>query len=124
MQPLPSPPPSESVTTLRPATEADEEFFYRVYAGTRAEELAMTPWTDEQKAAFCQMQFAAQTAHYRQHYPEAQISVIERAGAPAGRLYVNRLPEEIDVIDISLLPEHRGGGSGTLLLRALQEEAR
>ena len=35
---------------------------------TRAEELAPVPWTDEQKAAFVAHQFAAQSAHYAQHY--------------------------------------------------------
>jgi ribosomal protein S18 acetylase RimI-like enzyme len=34
------------------------------------------------------------------------------------------VPGEIDIVDIALLPEHRGGGTGTLLLRELQAEAR
>jgi hypothetical protein len=40
-----------------------------VYAGTRAAELTAVPWTDEQKAAFVQTQFAAQARHDREHYP-------------------------------------------------------
>lgn len=88
------------------------------------EELQVTGWTDEQKAAFCLMQFQAQDTHYKAHYPEARFDVIQNAaGVPVGRLYVKRTPAQIHVIDISLLTEHRGQGIGTHFLRALQEEA-
>jgi len=118
----------ESGTTnsprLRAATPEDEQFLRAVYAGTRAEELARVPWSDEQKRAFTEMQFAAQDAHYRRHYPGAQYSIIEVQGIPAGRLYVDRWKKEIRIIDIALLPEHRRAGIGTKLLRELQDEAR
>jgi ribosomal protein S18 acetylase RimI-like enzyme len=109
---------------LRAATQGDEQFLRAVYAGTRAEELARVPWSDEQKRVFTGMQFAAQDADYRRHYPDAQYSIIEVRGVPAGRLYVDRCEKEIRVIDISLLPEHRRVGIGTKLLRELQDEAR
>ena len=35
-----------------------------------------------------------------------------------------RADEAIHVIDIALLPEHRGAGIGTKLLKELQEEAK
>lgn len=44
-------------------------------------------------------------------------------GRPAGRLYVARWPAEIRIVDISLLPEHRGHGIGTALLGDLTAEA-
>ena len=109
---------------LRPATPEDEQFLRAVYAGTRAEELARVPWSDEQKRAFTDMQFAAQDADYRRNYPDAQYSIIEVRGVPAGRLYVDRGKKEILIIDIALLPEHRRAGIGTKLLRELQDEAR
>jgi ribosomal protein S18 acetylase RimI-like enzyme len=95
-----------------------------VYASTRAEELAVTDWSEEQKTQFLRQQFTAQDAHYRAHYPSAEFSVIEREGLPIGRLYVDRWTKEIRIMDIALLPEHRGAGIGTTLLRELQEEAR
>jgi len=109
---------------LRPAIPEDEQFLRAVYAGTRAEELARVPWSDEQKRAFTDMQFAAQDADYRRNYPAAWYSIIEVQGVPAGRLYVDRCKKEIRIIDIALLPEHRRAGIGTRLLRALQDEAR
>ena len=44
-------------------------------------------------------------------------------GEPAGRLYIHRGPSEIRIVDIALLPEHRGGGVGTQLVRDLLAEA-
>ena len=108
---------------LRTVTPEDEQFLRAVYASTRAEELAQVPWSDGQKRAFTDMQFAAQDADYRRNYPEAQYSIIEVQGVPAGRLYVGRGSKEIRIIDIALLPEHRRAGIGTSLLRALQDEA-
>ena len=111
-------------STLRPAQAEDAPFLESVYASTRAAELAAVPWSAEQKAAFCRMQFEAQCAHYAQHYAAATQSIIERDGMAAGRLYVNRGAEEIRIVDIALLPQHRGGGLGTQHLLALQKEAR
>lgn len=109
--------------TLRAAEPGDTPFLQTVYASTRAEELAATQWSAEQKAAFCQHQFAAQDAHYRQHYPTAVYSVVERQGAPVGRLYVARWEKEIRIMDVTVLPEFRGAGIGSLLIRDLQAEA-
>lgn len=109
--------------SLRAATEADEDFLTSVYASTREAELSQTDWSDEQKAEFCGMQSIAQIRHYRQHYPTARYFVIESSGQPAGRLYVDHWPNEIRIMDIALLPDFRGLGIGTHLLRELQREA-
>jgi len=115
--------PSLSLS-LRPITPEDDSFLAAVYASTRAEELLVTDWSDEQKMAFCRMQFDAQTTHYTANYPGASFQIIERSGVPAGRLYLARWEKEIRIVDITLLPEHRGTGIGTKLLKELQEEAR
>ncbi len=109
--------------TLRAATAGDADFLAAVYAATRAEELAVTGWSEEAKMDFCRMQFDAQAAHYREHYPRADFCVIEISHTPAGRLYVDRWEREIRIMDIAILPAHRGQGIGTRLLRELQEEA-
>jgi ribosomal protein S18 acetylase RimI-like enzyme len=110
--------------SLRPITPADVSFLAAVYASTRWDELAPTGWSDEEKAVFCRRQFDAQSAHYAATYPGASFQVIERDGAPIGRLYVARWEKEIRIVDIALLPKFRASGLGTQLLRDLQEEAR
>jgi ribosomal protein S18 acetylase RimI-like enzyme len=110
---------------LRPVRDDDRDFLYRVYAGTRLEELELaTDWSAEQKEQFLRQQFAAQDAYYRENYPGAEWSVVLRHGEPAGRLYIHRRPAEIRLMEIALLPEHRGGGLGTALLEELMAEAR
>jgi ribosomal protein S18 acetylase RimI-like enzyme len=110
--------------TLRSITPGDDSFLASVYASSRAEELALTGWSEEQKAEFCRRQFDAQSAYYAVNYPGAAFQVIERDGVAVGRLYVARWEREIRIVDITLLPEFRGSGIGTTLLRELQEEAR
>jgi len=108
---------------LRPVEPADQDFLLALYGSTRADELAMVPWTDEQKAAFVAHQFAAQSAHYAEHYEGLTSDVIVVDGERAGRLLVARWAEEIRIVDIALLPEFRGRGTGTALLRELIAEA-
>ena len=108
---------------LRPTTPADRAFLLEVYASTRAEELAPVPWSDEQKAAFLEQQFSAQDHHYKTHYDNTAYDVIVVDGEDVGRLYVGRWSEEIRIVDIALLPQHRGRGIATALLADLIAEA-
>lgn len=108
---------------LRSVEPGDGEFLYRVYASTRREELAQTGWSEEQKAFFLRMQFDAQSRYYREQYEDAAFSVILEDESPAGRLYVARWPEEIRIVDIALLPEHRNAGIGGGLIESLISES-
>lgn len=108
---------------LRPIVEADREFLYRCYASTRAEELSVVDWSDDQKEEFLRMQFNAQTVHYEKHYPSAQFQIILVDKHPAGRLYVDRWEREIRIVDITLLPPFRGQGVGSSLLTTLIGES-
>ena len=113
----------EPELALRPAGGDDYELLGRVYASTRAEELAPVPWSDAQKHEFLAQQFAAQSAHYAEHYADASFDVILVDGEPAGRLIVARRDVAILIVDIALLPEYRSRGVGTRLLRSLIEES-
>jgi GNAT superfamily N-acetyltransferase len=109
--------------TFRPITPDDLPFLLRVYGSTREEEMAMVvDWTPEQKEAFVRSQFEAQHGWYQDHYQGARFDVILVDGVPAGRLYVHRRESEIRLVDITLLPEFRGGGTGSVLLRDLLAE--
>jgi ribosomal protein S18 acetylase RimI-like enzyme len=109
--------------TFRPISDADLPFLARVYAATRAEELAATSMTDAEKAAFLDQQFRGQHAHYQKYYPKADWLVTMRGGEDTGRLYIERWPSQHRIIDIAFLPEHRGKGAGEALLRDLMDEA-
>jgi len=107
----------------RPAEPGDRPFLLEVYASTREDELRLVNWGDDQKRAFCEMQFEAQDRDYHLNYPDASFEVVLVDGVAAGRLYVGRWPSEIRVIDIALLPSFRGRGIGSRMLRELQAEA-
>src|SRR2546422_10205773 len=109
--------------SCRPITVDDQAFLYRVYASTRAEELAPLPWDEGEKEAFLRMQFHAQHTYYQEQFPDASFSIILRDGAPIGRLYVHRRPEEIGIVDIALLPEQRKSGIGSAIMKDIIAEA-
>ncbi len=108
---------------LRPATPEDRELLYRVYASTRAEELAPVPWPAEAKAAFLRQQFDAQDSWWRANYAGATFEVVVVEGVDAGRLYLWEGPSEVCVVDVALLPDARGRGVGTKLLGDVKERA-
>lgn len=103
--------------TLRPATDDDYDFMRRLYASTRAEEMAHFPFDESQKVAFLDAQFASQFQHYAIHYPTCERNIIEKDGVPVGRLWIDEWRDQLRLVDISLLPECRGTGIGSALLR-------
>lgn len=122
-----APPPG---LVYRPMREADIAFLAELYASTRRDELAPVPWSDERKEDFLRSQFEAQHRHYQEHFPDCAFLVIVRCsgedggGEPVGRLYVDRRDDEIRLVDIALLPGHRGRGLGTAILGRVLAEGR
>jgi ribosomal protein S18 acetylase RimI-like enzyme len=109
------------VVSLRPATEADSDFMRRLYASTRQAEMVHFPFSEAEKQAFLDQQFAAQFAHYATHYPTCERRIIERDGTPVGRLWVDEWRDQIRLVDIALIPECRGLGIGSALVRRVMD---
>jgi ribosomal protein S18 acetylase RimI-like enzyme len=109
--------------SLRPEQPEDDEFLFRLYAGTRAAEMALAPWSEPRKEAFLRSQFQLQRTHYRRYYAEARFDVIQDGEEPIGRQYVFRAAGEIRLMDIALVPERRNQGLGEALIRQLLAEA-
>ncbi len=109
---------------LRPSTAHDTEFLFRVYASSREREMSVViDWDPALKEAFLRDQFRLQHHHYQTHYPNARYDVIEKNGESVGRFYVERMKNEIRIMDIALLAEHRGQGIGRALLEEVLKEA-
>jgi len=109
--------------TLRDTTPEDEPFLREVYTCTRAAEIEVVPWNEEQKAAFLRFQFEAQDSYYRAQFPSADFQIIMNGDVPVGRLYVSREADGIRILDITILPESRSKGIGTSLIGQLLDEA-
>lgn len=108
--------------TLRQAESNDEAFLYRLYASTRAEEMAAWGWDSAQQEAFLSMQFRAQQIHYRE-YPNTDHQIIFADGRPIGRILVSELEDKFWLVDIALLSEYRNAGIGAALIRELLDRA-
>lgn len=104
---------------LRDATPADDAWQLAIYAGTRADELALTGWPPAQRGAFLRQQHNAQQQHYRLHFPRSQCQLILVDGEVAGRLWTDERTDRLHILDIALLPAWRGQGLGTRCLQAL-----
>jgi ribosomal protein S18 acetylase RimI-like enzyme len=110
--------------TFRPIQPKDMDFLYQVYTSTRKDEMALTGWPEEQIHWFLQMQFNMQHTQWTSVFPEANFMIIVVDGVAAGRLYLDYLPREIHIIEITLLPEYRNQGLGTKIIQNLMDEAR
>jgi ribosomal protein S18 acetylase RimI-like enzyme len=108
---------------LRTSTAADRDFLRDVYFSTRIDEFLRAGLEIEEVKTLLVKQFSMQDEYYRRHYPQAHFDVIVRGQTDVGRLYHDWSGADVSVIDIALLPQHRGGGIGTRLMRAMVAEA-
>ena len=99
--------------SLRQATPADSEFCYEVKKAAHRENIVRIygPWDEDFQRHF----------HERQWHPEG-VCIIVSAGADAGRVWLKRLPAEMSVNGLYILPEHQRKGIGRELLTQVQRE--
>jgi ribosomal protein S18 acetylase RimI-like enzyme len=109
--------------TRRPVCESDQPFLLELYAGVREAELAQTPWTPEQKHAFVEMQFNAQTVGYRDADPHAAHEIVSAGGRAVGRAYWSSRADCLHILDITIAQPSRNSGIGSHVLRDILEEA-
>lgn len=109
--------------TARRIAEHDLGFLRRLYASTRVEELAATRWPEEAQQLFLAQQFELQHRHYQAHFADAEFLLLLRQEQPIGRLYWHAQARQATLVEISLLPAHRGQGVGSALLSALVAQA-
>jgi ribosomal protein S18 acetylase RimI-like enzyme len=105
------------------ALPSDEALLYEIFASTRTEELALTGWNAGQQESFLRQQYEAQRRSYRMQLPGAEYFVVRSGDTSLGRLIVDRRPQEVHIVDISLLPQFRGRGIGSTLMTQLMKEA-
>jgi len=108
---------------LRPEEEKDAAFIEAVYRTTRENELNFTNWSEYQKRAFISMQSTAQLTEYKTKFPGARFQIIIYNNKNAGRFYTWENETEIRLLDITMLPQFRGKGIGTDLLRRLMQRS-
>jgi RimJ/RimL family protein N-acetyltransferase len=110
--------------TLRPERADDEALLYRLFCSWAREDLARMPVDDATKENLLRFQFGGQMATYRGRYLAATFDIIERDGAPIGRLIVDPgdAEEPACLVDFVLLPEVRNGRLGRAIISAVLAE--
>ncbi|MFA5264284.1 MAG: GNAT family N-acetyltransferase [Opitutaceae bacterium] len=103
--------------TLRPEDASDLDFLRGLYASTRENEEPIRRWPAAHRKKFLTLQHEAQDKHYRNQYANAERWIVCVSGHDAGRLIINTADGDIRIVDISLLPAHRGRGLGTAILK-------
>lgn len=95
---------------LRPATEGDREFLFRLHRATMQESVeALWGWDEELQRRIFDERFAGE-----------RFQVIEVDGKDAGVLDVEEGVDEVLLRLIELLPENQGQGIGSSIIRSLQ----
>lgn len=111
---------------LRAFSPEYQDFLFQLYASTRRQELETLGWPAAQQDAFLRMQFMAQQRWYEFAYADArhQLIFLDGQEPPVGRILVTHEESCHRLVDIALLPEHRGHGIGAQLIRQLIQEAK
>ena len=110
--------------TFRPERANDEALLYRLFRSWALEDLERMPVDDATKEKLLRFQFAGQMATYRARFPVASFDIIERDGAPIGRLIVDPgdAQEPACLVDFVLLPEQRNNRIGRAIISAVLAE--
>lgn len=95
---------------LRPATEGDREFLFRLHCAAMRESVeALWGWDEELQRQIFDERFAGE---------RFQVIVVD--GKDAGVLDVEEGVDEVFLRLIELLPENQGRGIGSSIIRSLQ----
>ena len=110
--------------SLRPAADGDRAFQRALFATARADAVYLAAWPPEQREPFLDQQFHFQSVHYARFHAGADFLILERQGEPIGRLILEHDAPDWHIVDIALLPQTRGQGTGGALMRAVQDGVR
>lgn len=107
----------------RPVLPEDDAFLQKLYASTRAEEVALWGWPISQQELFLKMQCMAQQQSYHEQFPEGVHNLLLVEDIPIGQVFLHDIPTELHLVDISLIPEYQGRGIGSQLIQDLCRQA-
>ena len=106
--------------SLNPATSNDSEVLYTIFKSTGPDLLPATQVQEtDPLESLSRLQFDARQRHYQESYPNSAFYLVKFERFPIGNFFLATMPDEIRLLDISLLSDWRNRGIGTALLNAL-----
>jgi ribosomal protein S18 acetylase RimI-like enzyme len=110
--------------TLRPESPQDAAFIRRLILETVTLELGAAEWPEPMRSHLMEIQCDGRRKSPSVNFPGATNSVIQADGADAGWVVVAVMPGEVYLAEIMILPELRGTGIGTAVLKTVLDTAR
>jgi ribosomal protein S18 acetylase RimI-like enzyme len=104
---------------LRLSRADDQDFLFQLYASTRQADFVALGWNSAQLEPLLRMQYSSQRQWYETTYAHARHMIVQVGEERVGRIIMDHAADAITLVDISLLPEHRGHGIGGELIRNL-----
>jgi ribosomal protein S18 acetylase RimI-like enzyme len=98
---------------LRPATEADHPFLWRLHCEAMRAHVEATWGWDE----------ADQRRRFDAAFEPERVSIVMVRDEPVGMLRVERRPDEMVLVVVEVLPEWQGQGIGTRVVSRVVQEA-
>jgi ribosomal protein S18 acetylase RimI-like enzyme len=109
--------------STRPEAEVDEPFLRRLIIAEVAENLMASSWPEAIRDNLLDMQYRARRNSIRANFPQAESLLVLVDGQNAGWLVVDGTEGtqngELRLVEILLLPDHRGKGIASQLIRDL-----
>jgi hypothetical protein len=119
-----SPSLSAGLVLRRPERAATDAFLFDLFCGSRAPGEDLSVLDAPLRERLMRQQFQGQAASYRENYPGARFEIVERDGAPIGRIVTARTPDALLIVDIALIASERRRGIGASLVNCFLVEAR
>lgn len=107
---------------LRNSNDDDYPFFTALFSSTR-DDLRQLDWPQDKIEELIRQQQLVQETGMRDLFPQAQYFVIDYAGQSIGRVVLDIEPDNIRLVNISLIPQAKGNGIGRAIMHALQSYA-
>ncbi len=107
---------------LRPVRDDDQGFVDMLYDSTRGD-LKESAVDQAVVGQLIKMQQQMQSRGFQADFPDAHYLILMRGEERIGRLVIALDAKTMRLVDLALCPTARRQGGGTLVLRALQEQA-
>jgi ribosomal protein S18 acetylase RimI-like enzyme len=109
--------------TLRSAVPQDEDFLRELIVQSITMDLGAQAWPESLRNQILEMQYIGRRNAYRANHPDAVSSVILVDGTNAGWVVVDASSDPIHLSEMIVLPELRGRGIATAVLRDILQTA-
>ncbi len=112
----------QAEVTLRPETSDDVTFLEELVFSVREGEIGFRELLLGERTRILKEQARLQSADYHKRFPGAHFVIIQLAGKPIGRFYVDHTEERLRVIELSIMPLYQRHGIGHHLMKSVLAE--